>query len=364
MPQYNSGRQRNVFVDALRGIAMFLVLWGHSIQFFCAGEFDFFENPVFRFIYSFHMPLFILISGYSFYWSCKKDLKTILKKQLAGLGIVLLVWNSVQWAFSLLHTAYYGRKLSVWYCVKQWITNMCGLWFLWSILIFSVAVAILYKKTKGPKSFGGGYLLIWIVMCILPGQIEPAKPYNIWLFPYFLTGFLFHAYRDKIHSRWLSLRYISLPVFPVLLHFFHRRDYIYTSEINPFSSEYGIMGQIGIDIFRWIIGLVGSVFVITILLFLYKNVMGESCKVWSFWGNIGQYTMQIYVMQSFVLSTIINLLYIKVTSDIGYNILAQNMVLYNFVWTPLISALLMAVFTTVAECVGKKPKLSKMLFGR
>lgn len=58
---------RNLFIDALRGISIFLVLWGHSIQYFSAGEINYFNNFVFRFIYSFHMPLFFLISGYVFY---------------------------------------------------------------------------------------------------------------------------------------------------------------------------------------------------------------------------------------------------------------------------------------------------------
>ena len=48
------------------------MLWGHSIQYSCMDQFDFFENSAFKFIYSFHMPLFMLISGYLFYYSCQK----------------------------------------------------------------------------------------------------------------------------------------------------------------------------------------------------------------------------------------------------------------------------------------------------
>ena len=86
-------RQRNKIIDILRGISMICVSWGHSIQYCSVGTFDFFENPVFRFIYSFHMPLFIIISGYSFYWTCKNELKCILIKQIKGIGIPLIFWN-------------------------------------------------------------------------------------------------------------------------------------------------------------------------------------------------------------------------------------------------------------------------------
>ena len=60
------------YINIARGTAVFLMLWGHCVQFCCAGSFDFFENSVFRVIYSFHMPLFMLISGYLFFFTFQK----------------------------------------------------------------------------------------------------------------------------------------------------------------------------------------------------------------------------------------------------------------------------------------------------
>lgn len=56
--------ERNEKLDNLKGIAIFLVVWGHSLQYLNNGEFDFFENSLFQVIYSFHMPLFMVISGF------------------------------------------------------------------------------------------------------------------------------------------------------------------------------------------------------------------------------------------------------------------------------------------------------------
>lgn len=47
--------------DFLRGIAIFLVLLGHSIQW---TDPEWQHNLLFEGIYSFHMPLFMFISGY------------------------------------------------------------------------------------------------------------------------------------------------------------------------------------------------------------------------------------------------------------------------------------------------------------
>ena len=59
---------RNQCVDGLKGFAILLVVLGHCVQ-YGLGEVNFnnenyFEYPIFKFIYSFHMPLFMLVSGY------------------------------------------------------------------------------------------------------------------------------------------------------------------------------------------------------------------------------------------------------------------------------------------------------------
>lgn len=55
-------KSRNNTLDLLKFFAIILVLWGHSIQFFCQGHYS--NNSVYRIIYSFHMPLFMMIVGF------------------------------------------------------------------------------------------------------------------------------------------------------------------------------------------------------------------------------------------------------------------------------------------------------------
>lgn len=49
---------RILWLDALKCFAMFLVIWGHVIQY---GVTDYLENDIHIGIYSFHMPLFMMI---------------------------------------------------------------------------------------------------------------------------------------------------------------------------------------------------------------------------------------------------------------------------------------------------------------
>lgn len=66
-------KRRSVLIDALRGVAIILVIIGHCISNGSgSGYFSnqgYYENIAFKFIYSFHMPLFMIISGYLFKYS-------------------------------------------------------------------------------------------------------------------------------------------------------------------------------------------------------------------------------------------------------------------------------------------------------
>ena len=80
-------QNRNAFIDIIKGVAIFLMLWGHCIQYCIARSgLDFYENNVFRFIYTFHMPLFMLVSGYLFFFSfSKRNLKELLVHRVQSL---------------------------------------------------------------------------------------------------------------------------------------------------------------------------------------------------------------------------------------------------------------------------------------
>lgn len=49
--------QRSSYIDMLKGVSIFLVLWRHRIQVLFIKN-QYFDNFIFNIIYSFHMPLF------------------------------------------------------------------------------------------------------------------------------------------------------------------------------------------------------------------------------------------------------------------------------------------------------------------
>ena len=86
-------KERIQSMDALKFFAIFLVLWGHCIQYLIPG--DYWEKPLYRIIYSFHMPLFIAISVFFFVMTLKNDYIKLIKKRFVQLILPVLSWGLV-----------------------------------------------------------------------------------------------------------------------------------------------------------------------------------------------------------------------------------------------------------------------------
>ena len=69
-------KKRNDYVDYLKGICILFVLLGHCFEYGNGVAFLsnglYWDNPLMKTIYTFHMPLFIAINGYLFYTSFVK----------------------------------------------------------------------------------------------------------------------------------------------------------------------------------------------------------------------------------------------------------------------------------------------------
>lgn len=60
----SQNNKRLLAFDAIKLFAIFLVVYGHCILHLQNYSYDIKENIIYRFVSSFHMPLFMAISGY------------------------------------------------------------------------------------------------------------------------------------------------------------------------------------------------------------------------------------------------------------------------------------------------------------
>ena len=82
-------KERDLFIDFLKGITIFLVLLGHSIQALSTTD-AYYDNILFKAIYSFHMPLFGFLSGYVSFWSYRKSLNAIVGSRMRGILLPMI----------------------------------------------------------------------------------------------------------------------------------------------------------------------------------------------------------------------------------------------------------------------------------
>ncbi len=141
-------RNRNQFIDIMRGIAMLLVVLGHTLTGCTTGA----ENSfLFNIIWSLQMPLFILISGYVTRYSRGIENGVGLWKYIKRRTMAyLLPW--VVWSF-LVRGIIFGQSN---YLNINWLLwHMdSGYWFLatiWTIsLIFGISIFLAKKIAKEP----------------------------------------------------------------------------------------------------------------------------------------------------------------------------------------------------------------------
>lgn len=341
-------------IDFLRGIAIFLVLWGHSIQYLTCND-TFFSNVMFKIIYSFHMPLFMFLSGYVFYWSCKrKSLNEILLSRFKGIAIPMMVWGGISFVLTFRN----GIPNSVVLFFKGYVQECLNIWFLWAVFVASVLIAAIYKcKTDNKVIRYTMMILAMFVVALLPGYTG-----NLFVYPYFLIGFAFSE--NKIFS---SKKYkIAEPIFLLawicLLFFYQNKHYVYTSGMSLLNSEYGFRGQLVIDIYRYAIGLLGTLGIIYLARIVYNRIKDKS-----FTGVIeyaGQHSIDIYLMQRLLLEFFIARVYSKVVRYFGINYLTGNMILFNCLFTVACAELCFNVISWLARQIEKNNILSFVLFGR
>jgi len=174
---------RIAHVDNIKGFLIVLVVLGHTIQ-YTVGL----DNVVWRYIYSFHMPLFMAVSGYCCY---KSHLGwNLITKRAVRLLIPFLVWAIVK--SLLLNDITY-----VWTVIKY---PDRGLWFLQTLFWITVIVVLADKCSRNRSAvfFYSIILFVWLLITGVTmglGVKTFGFPFIGWHLPFFTLGFALKQYK-------------------------------------------------------------------------------------------------------------------------------------------------------------------------
>lgn len=194
--------KRDITLDLAKGLLIILVVLGHNIQYLFGSEWlmssQFFDDVVFKAIYSFHMPLFMMISGYLFYNSNKREFKPLIESRLKAIGIpmlsFILLCNVSQYWMLLIHGDV--SELLLHYTSAIFLGKT--MWFLLSILLNMVVVAILTRLIKSKLMQCLGMLILFIASLFIPDTVLLSV--HKFMFPFFCIGYLLNQNKVPLYT--------------------------------------------------------------------------------------------------------------------------------------------------------------------
>ena len=346
---------RNEKIDMLRGLAVFLMVWGHAVQYLSGGEFNIFENSAFRFIYSFHMPLFMIISGYVYGIGFDgHTIKEIIWKRMTRIVYPCILWGSLSHWFVQGLNLIQGETTFI-SAAKGWPAALPGHWFLWAVAVCSFML-LPYKKLTGWK-FAVLQIPLLFLVCYLP-----TGSTLLYMYPYFVCGFLVGYANAKMRPVPIRQGVAVLAlVFPVLMLHFRTEHYIYETGVWLTGMQGGLH-QIGIDVFRWLIGFSGIAFVLVTGGALLRSCGAAFEKIKRMFVWMGQISLEIYLMQGFF--------FVQVAARILYHIpinfvrLCGGEELFTYLFCPAAAMLVIGGIGILVWLLNKNKTIRRILMGR
>lgn len=289
----NTGKpKRNNTIDAMKGFGIILVVLGHVIQ----GNITVPDNNIiYRYIYSFHMPLFMFLSGYVAYITNNKINNNFLFIKTKELFVPFISWYFTI-GFLL---ANFEEKIYLSTYLKELIffpDN--GLWFLW--ILFLIFCIYFFIKKINEKLFNNNNFseLILILITCLNIRFLTLNILGIsllkWHIIFFFIGYLVARYKYKFVTCLPRVVYISISVIFLLLGVFLSKDV--QSLFTNFMSGY-LENNIKylLVIYSYIVALAGIVFSYFIVGIIRKY------RLYKYILFLGKNSIDIYILHLYVL---------------------------------------------------------------
>lgn len=283
--------KRNGYIDFVKGIAILLVLVGHAIQYCSGSEYflqgEYYDNPLFRFIYTFHMPLFMAVSGYLLHQSLQHRSEVeVALRHLRQLGLPILSFGllafCIRWIVS--------PTRDVVECVEMLFHTCVGnLWFLWALL-YNQFLLLVIRRVNDRVWL---YFIVGLILYLLPDyDYFPAR--YTFLYPFLVIGYLVGKH-SPFHYISMIGNKANIPIFMLLLYVCGR----YVSRTVLVDVwEWGLVGRLLQTIMSQLIALLALAWILPLLYVVYKTFLMKRSV--SFVMCMGQNSLAIYYCQTLI----------------------------------------------------------------
>ncbi len=270
-------KERDLSFDFIKGILILLVVYGHTIPRFSGVTIhDRLDTVI---IYTFHMPLFIFISGYFATHSLSKSIKECMAKVLKRLFIPAFLWTIVYFfVFHFENDEEWARKV---------VSSFRSEWFLYCLCYLYLLGCVLYKSR---------YFLVMAILIFVLGYAIYPFPGVVYIdyfqiirqWPLFVMGVFYYRNKTKFNfSNYLFLFLLSIFMylgFIIYLLQNYQLDYILSKDNYLMRA---IIYQSGAIVFFVVLMLIYNIFKKTYFLRVFVL--------------LGQNTLGIYVMNEILI---------------------------------------------------------------
>jgi len=195
MPPLAPSVSRNSALDNIKGVLIFLVVFGHFIELHIAS--DHFLRPIWIFIYAFHMPMFALVSGiFSKVTLDETQSVQLIKNIVAPLIGFELIYECTEYILMGKFSVYAGLIAPYWM-----------LWYLMSLLCWRLMLPLFSRMQFS--------IILALALALFTTYSEHAgyllsSSRTLIFFPYFLLGSIIGP--QLFSSKKIDIRLISAAV--------------------------------------------------------------------------------------------------------------------------------------------------------
>lgn len=271
--------KREEWIDFAKGIAILLVVIGHvNLGFLQANMFQP-QQELMKYlhftIFSFHMPLFFMISGYLYAKTWKindlKDYKYNITKKIINLGIPYIVFSILQGFIKIIMSKSVNGEITINDIVKIPIKPFNQFWYIYALIGIFIFVALLDLAVRN-NFIVCGILFVGIVFIYYLKFPIPMINYIFNYSLYFYLGKIIYNYNAILKSKILLIA--SIIIYMVLNGFdFHNMD-----------IKFNVYNELFIGI---LLAATGSYFI----LFITRNLKKNKTVCY-----LGKMSFQIYLL--------------------------------------------------------------------
>lgn len=325
-------------IDVIRGLAILLVVLGHSI----GNE----ANPLNKFILAFHMPLFFILSGALAKTGHNVNFKTLILKKTRTLLIPQVTLGVITYLYDILIEVFIQGNSSVFdfnllgYILQWWFLIVL---FFAEILFYIISKNINLQKNKGKLLVFGLFFTLTLMIQLYPSKVD-GVPLHLDILPmgflFFLLGYYFSNLIKSKALKNYDLNGGFLMLIPILMIISNLN-----LPVTMYNNEYGNLLLFGIS---------------SLLGIYLTHILGWHLKDNLYLEFLGKNSVIIYVLQFKVIQIVRRVVIIL------FSTLSESTVEYiQYLLIFIISTIILMTFTVVCDkylgfLFGKKAKYHRL----